>query len=188
MSLNKSNLLGDSISNRSDIKLINNDQSDLVSRVSQVEKEEKERKEKKGTDNNKDDEQGENDVKIIISESLSEVSANDYGYFTLKVNDEREEKLFKGSKVKKGFLGVLNSAIRGELELSLKKNNFINLLNKDAVDMNSGKKYKLIKNDFELLMHLGRDENDYKNFKITNPNEEIYKKMVFLNKTVVLQT
>ena len=185
MSMNKSNLMGDSISNRSDIKLINNDQSDIMSKISGAEKEEKKPQKK---DEGEEAPMDNNDIKIQISESLSEVSANDYGYFTLKVNDERDEKLFKG-KVKNGFLGIINNAIKGDLDLSLKKNNFMNLLNSDGVDMNSGKKYKLIKNDFELLMHLGRDENDYKNFKITNPNEEIYKKMVkFLLIIKVFQT
>ena len=113
--------------------------------------------------------------KFVVSEALSEVSANDYGYFTLKIQDDREE--IKRLQQKKGFLGVVNDAIKKSYEISLKKNNYINLLNKDTTDI-SGKKYKLIKSDFELIMYLGRDENEFKNFKLINPNEEIYKKLV----------
>jgi hypothetical protein len=169
--------LGDSMTNRSDIKLINNNDqsSDLLSKISKNDNDSKERK----NSNKKPEEGEENDNKVLISESLSEVSANDYGYFTLKVMDEREEKTFKGSKVTQGLLGIINNAIKNDNEISLRKNNFINMLNGDNMDFTTRKKYKLIKNDFELLMHLGRDENDYKNFKVTNPNEEIYKKMVF---------
>ena len=84
----------------------------------------------------------------------------------------------KGSQVKKGLLGIINKAIIRTQELSLKKNNFIDLLNKDSYDKITGNKFKLVKNDFELLINLSRDENDFKNFEMINPNEEIYKKLV----------
>ena len=150
--MNKS--LVDSISNRSDLKLIN----EIPNLMKEEEKKDPELEEK-----------------FVVSEALSEVSANDYGYFTLKIQDDREE--IKRLQQKKGFLGVVNDAIKKSYEISLKKNNYINLLNKDTTDI-SGKKYKLIKSDFELIMYLGRDENEFKNFKLINPNEEIYKKLV----------
>jgi len=150
--MNKS--LVDSISNRSDLKLLN----DIPNLMKEEEKKDPELEEK-----------------FVVSEALSEVSANDYGYFTLKIQDDREE--IKRLQQKKGFLGVVNDAIKKSYEISLKKNNYINLLNKDTTDI-SGKKYKLIKSDFELIMYLGRDENEFKNFKLINPNEEIYKKLV----------
>jgi hypothetical protein len=150
--MNKS--LVDSISNRSDLKLLN----DIPNLMKEEEKKDPELEEK-----------------FVVSEALSEVSANDYGYFTLKIQDDREE--IKRLEQKKGFLGVINDAIKKSYEISLKKNNYINLLNKDTTDI-SGKKYKLIKSDFELIMYLGRDENEFKNFKLINPNEEIYKKLV----------
>lgn len=155
--------IGDSSTNRSDVRLMhNNDQLNLLPK----------------DDPEKDrilEENLENEVKVVITESLSEVSANDYGYYTLKINDEIEEKNNpKFTKMKKGYMGMINN----EFNLSLKSNNFLNLLNKNSVDKNTGKKFKLVKSDFELLMHLGRDENEYKEFKIINPNEEIYTKMV----------
>ena len=155
MSMKKKSQFDDS-TNRSNIKLLN-EQED----------------QKEETKNNEVEE------KIMISQYISEVSANDYGYFTLKINEERDENInMKGSQVKKGLLGIINKAIIRTQELSLKKNNFIDLLNKDSYDKITGNKFKLVKNDFELLINLSRDENDYKNFKMINPNEEIYKKLV----------
>ena len=149
------------ITNRSDISLIEKDSLNLHV------KEKEEIKEK---------EPEIHEEIIAISEAISEVSANDYGYFTLKINDDKAD--INNLRGTKGFLGIINKAIKGAIDLSLKKNNFIDLLNKNTMDMNTGKKFKLVKNDFELLMQLSRDENDYKNFKLICPNEEIYKKMV----------
>ena len=149
------------ITNRSDISLIEKDSLNLHV------KEKEEIKEK---------EPEIHEERIAISEAISEVSANDYGYFTLKINDDKAD--INNLRGTKGFLGIINKAIKGAIDLSLKKNNFIDLLNKNTMDMNTGKKFKLVKNDFELLMQLSRDENDYKNFKLICPNEEIYKKMV----------
>ena len=137
------------ITNRSDISLIEKDSLNLHV------KEKEEIKEK---------EPEIHEERIAISEAISEVSANDYGYFTLKINDDKAD--INNLRGTKGFLGIINKAIKGAIDLSLKKNNFIDLLNKNTMDMNTGKKFKLVKNDFELLMQLSRDENDYKNFKL----------------------
>ena len=99
--MNKS--LVDSISNRSDLKLLN----DIPNLMKEEEKKDPELEEK-----------------FVVSEALSEVSANDYGYFTLKIQDDREE--IKRLQQKKGFLGVVNDAIKKSYEISLKKNNYIN--------------------------------------------------------------
>jgi hypothetical protein len=63
-------------------------------------------------------------------------------------------------------------------QVSLFKNNFINILNETVPDLSTKTEIKLVKSNFEMVMNLGRDENEYKNFKITNPNEDNYKKMV----------
>ena len=166
---------GDSInmsSNRSDLKLLKNDEPDLMSRNSL-------NKEEPSKTNKKPDDEQQNEVVIHMSESIDEVSANDYGYFTLKALEEREELNGKVGKITDGFMGIINKAIQAEM--SLTKNNYINMLNGEQIDFTAKKKFKIVKSDFELLMHLGRDENDYKNFKVINPNEEIYKRMVKLS-------
>ena len=149
-------------SNRSDINLIK--QEDNTLNLNQTEKDEKGNKEEKNYEN-----------QIKFSENISEVSANDYGYFTLKINNEDDNKF---AQKKEGFIGVINKAIGESKPLSLKNNNLAIFFNRKEYDFHNKKEVNLVNNDLELLLYLGREENDFKSFKVIDPNEKIYKSLI----------
>ena len=110
------------------------------------------------------------DTKIVISNNISELSPNDYGYFTLKGNHIKKDLNSKNTSKEKTKI---------KLDMSLKSVNFASSLNKFTIDRKTGKNIKLVKNDFELMMFLAREENDFSEFRLINP-EKFYQTMVNL--------
>lgn len=151
-------------SNRSDINLIKQDDNSLNLNNSEKDKDDNKNKEERAYEN-----------QIKFSENISEVSANDYGYFTLKINHEDENKYAQKTN---GFLGVINKAIGETKPISLKNNNLAIFFNKKEFDYHNKKEVNLVNNDLELLLYLGREENDFKSFKVIDPNEKVYKSLI----------
>ena len=151
-------------SNRSDANLLNTLELEIKIKNIDKNKEVKKHVEEEILDKN-----------VNLSENISEVSANDYGYFTLKMMEEEENKF---AEKRDGFIGMINKAMKNSDTFSLYNNNFAVYFNKKDYDFHKKKNIKLINNDFELVLLLGREENDFKSFKIVNPNDNSFKSLV----------
>ena len=114
------------------------------------------------------------EVKIELTETISEISANDFGYFTLKNNvkqDGRIIKLTKKEELKEELKGSLREPEDKRDKFSMTEFNLVKFFNENVVDFNTGKKHKMIDSTFELTINLGKDDSDWSKLKLADPAE-----------------
>lgn len=140
------------------------------------------------------------EMEVLVSENLSEISANDYGLFDLKIKEIKDEaaadkKITAGSVNKQLTFKRLNTTkdgkgedVKGE-DLGTKYN-LLRHLGEPTGGINSSDKTRLCKNRVDLISHLAKEENEYVLFDIVNveavladhkKREAEIKEKVFLN-------
>ncbi len=108
---------------------------------------------------------GEND-EHLISENLSEISANDYGFFNLKIVEE--VKSFKQDK--DDWKNLKKKKTSGGEEGAFKFN-LVNHLGNIRENPRTGEMEKIANNKLDLITHLAKEENEYILFDIVNVKE-----------------
>ena len=126
------------------------------------------------------------DSERVISENLSEISANDFGYFSYKIKDEvikprESEDPTNSPKLKK-------KKTKAEDE-NIQKYNLVRHLgeSRDSSDKNGA---RIAKNRVEIVTHIAKEENDYILLDVINVQniladlkkrvDEIKEKVLFL--------
>ncbi len=104
------------------------------------------------------------DTEHLISENLSEISANDYGFFTLKIKEEKEP--YKDKDCKK-----LKKVKTGGGEDAEMKYNLVKHLGNVRENPRTGELEKIANNKLNLITHLAKEENEYIFFDIINVKE-----------------
>jgi len=135
------------------------------------------------------------EMEVLVSENLSEISANDYGLFDLKIKEIKDEESavekHTPSSPKKSL--SRSETIKGEDgkgEDIVTKYNLLRHLGEPTGGSNSYDKTRLCKNRIDLISHLAKEENEYVLFDIVNveavladhkKREAEIKEIVFLN-------
>ncbi len=108
---------------------------------------------------------GEN-VDHLITENISEISANDYGFFTLKIQEDLAGKEEKDEKMKRKKTTMITET--KEVTKNYMKFNLVNHLGDKRENSRTGEVEKIAKNRLDLISYLAKEENDYILFDILN--------------------
>jgi len=108
------------------------------------------------------------DMDVRVSENLSEISANDYGLFTLKIKGPEKKKV--EVKDKDGKRETLKRKKTEKGDDTAIKYNLVKHLGESRENLASQthEKIRLCKNRTDLIAHLAKEENEYTEFDVVN--------------------
>jgi len=120
----------------------------------------------------------EDNDRLNFSRSFSQADPNDFGFFTLSHQEEKEEikEEINDNPKKSEFFNTINKFVKNTSKFSLKKINLIDHVNDSICNPITGERSKVVSNKKMLIAHFAREENDYRHLRLPHCStiERIY--------------